>query len=86
MRKADNSVVDGIRDTAVLLKLGRLKFCECCKDTIREFGLYRWDDKSSQDTVIKENDHAMDETRYFVRTVMRKRFREIISVEGGEAE
>lgn len=77
--KADNSVVDGIRDTAVLLKLGRLQFCECCKDTIREFGLYRWDEKSQKDAVIKENDHAMDETRYFVRTVMRKYLKRIAS-------
>lgn len=52
---ADNSVLDGIRDTATLLQLGRLHFCKCCKDTIREFGLYRWDEKSvGKDTPLKE--------------------------------
>lgn len=74
---ADNSVLDGIRDTSVLLKLGRLQFCACCTDTIREFGLYRWNEKKSEDGVIKENDHAMDETRYFVRTAMRRTLKEI---------
>lgn len=74
---ANNRVLDGIRDTSVLLKLGRLQFCECCTDTIREFGLYRWNEKSAEDVVVKENDHAMDETRYFVRTAMRRTLKEI---------
>lgn len=74
---ANNRVLDGIRDTSVLLKLGRLQFCECCTDTIREFGLYRWNEKSVEDVVVKENDHAMDETRYFVRTAMRRTLKEI---------
>ena len=41
-----------------------------CKDCIREFGLYRWDEKKTSDTVLKENDHAMDDIRYFVSTVL----------------
>ena len=68
VRKADNAVVDGIRDTATLLENGYLQFDESCKDTIREFGLYRWDEKSPVDRPIKENDHAMDDVRYFVRS------------------
>lgn len=68
--KADNSVLDGIRDTAALLQFDRLHFCSGCKDIIREFGLYRWDENSTVDKPIKENDHAMDDMRYFVRTVM----------------
>ena len=70
--KADNSVLDGIRDTSTLLQLGRLHICECCKDIVREFGLYRWDEDAVNDKPIKENDHAMDDTRYFVRTAMYK--------------
>lgn len=46
-----------------------------CKDCIREFGLYRWDEKKTADTVLKENDHAMDEVRYFCNTVLRKKFK-----------
>lgn len=44
-----------------------------CRDSIREFGLYRWDEKSNEDRPIKENDHAMDDIRYFVMTVLKNR-------------
>lgn len=75
VRKADNSVLDGIRDTSTLLQLGRLQFHACCADCIREFGLYRWDEDAAEDKPVKENDHAMDDVRYFVRDVMRKPLR-----------
>lgn len=76
VQKADNSVLDGIRRTAVYLKNGNIKIHRSCVDTIREFGLYRWDEKKTVDTVVKENDHAMDDIRYFCNTIMRKRVRE----------
>lgn len=66
--KADNTVIEGIQHTATALADGRIYFNDCCKSTIREFGLYSWDDKATEDTVIKENDHAMDAVRYFVQT------------------
>ena len=53
-----------------LLENDRIFICECCEDIIREFALYRWDEKSGKDSVIKENDHAMDDMRYFVNTAM----------------
>lgn len=65
VQQADNSVLDGIRRTAVCLRDGVIKIHRSCKDSIREFGLYRWDDKSAEDRVIKDNDHAMDDIRYF---------------------
>lgn len=68
VRKADNAVVDGIRRTASALANKRIMFNDCCKNTLREFGEYAWDDKAGEDTVIKENDHAMDAVRYFVMT------------------
>lgn len=71
VKKANNDVLDGIRRTAVLLKNGNVKIHRSCVDSIAEFGLYRWDDKASADTVIKENDHAMDDIRYFCNTVLR---------------
>lgn len=73
VQQADNSVLDGIRRTAVYLKNGNIKVHRSCVDSIREFGLYRWDEKKSTDTVVKENDHAMDDVRYFCNTIMRKR-------------
>lgn len=76
VRKARNDVLNGIRTTMNMLNNNKLFFCECCKDTFREFALYRWDDKKSheKDTVIKENDHAMDDIRYFCYTVLRRIF------------
>lgn len=73
--KADNNVLDGIRLTGALLQAGKLRFHKSCTNTFQEFGAYVWDEKSTTDAVIKENDHAMDMIRYFVQTVMRKEIR-----------
>lgn len=76
VRQADNTVMDGIRRTATYLKNGNIKIHRSCTDTIREFALYRWDEKQTEDKVIKENDHAMDDIRYFCNSVMRRKVRE----------
>lgn len=75
VRKAKNDVLDGIRLTSTLLKTCVIQINSSCKDAIREFGLYRWDEESPEDKPIKENDHAMDDIRYFCSTVMRSRNR-----------
>jgi PBSX family phage terminase large subunit len=71
VRKAENSVLNGIRQTAVALREGKIRICRCCTDAVREFGLYRWDEGRADDAPVKENDHAMDDIRYFVTTVLR---------------
>ena len=68
--KADNDVVSGIRNVSSMLSQGRLMFHESCRDTIREFGLYRWNESSGRDAPVKENDHAMDDIRYFVTDML----------------
>lgn len=69
--KAVNDVLSGIRLTADLLKSGGIVICKPCFDTIREFGMYCWDDNlTGRDVVKKENDHAMDDIRYFAATVL----------------
>lgn len=70
VNKANNDVMVGIQHTASCLAERRVLVNDCCKNTIREFGLYSWDDdeKKTVDAVIKENDHAMDAVRYFVQT------------------
>lgn len=73
--QADNAVEDGIRRVAVFLKGGNIKIHRSCVDSIREFGLYRWDEKSEEDRVIKENDHAMDDIRYFCNTIMKNKIK-----------
>ena len=75
VRKAKNEVLPGIRLVATLLKGGVLYIAPCCKDTIREFGLYRWEDKAERDSVVKENDHAMDDIRYFCASVLRRQIK-----------
>ena len=67
---ADNNVVNGIRQVSSALKSGRIHICRCCKWSIKEFSLYCWNDDVSRDTPVKENDHAMDDIRYFVATVL----------------
>lgn len=73
--KAKNDVLDGIRVTSGYLKSGKIKVTPECKGILAEFGLYRWDAKAAKDTVIKENDHAMDDMRYFCYTVLNKEWR-----------
>lgn len=67
---AKNDVLDGIRRVQDALREEKLLFSEECTDTIREFALYRWQENAQKDSVVKENDHAMDDIRYFVSTVL----------------
>mgnify|MGYP004525107373 FL=1 len=73
VRKARNDVLPGLMTTARFLQDGVIKIHRDCKDSIREFGLYRWDEKSTEDKVVKENDHAMDDIRYFCYTILRNK-------------
>jgi PBSX family phage terminase large subunit len=75
VRKANNDVLDGIRVTGTLLQNGKILIHSSCEDAIREFGIYRWDEDSTEDRVIKEFDHAMDDIRYFCNTILKKRLR-----------
>ena len=73
VRKADNDVISGIRATADALKSGRIVICTPCRDCLREMEEYVWDLRSGQkDQVKKEHDHAMDDMRYFVSTVLKQ--------------
>lgn len=75
--KAKNDVLEGIRNMGTALGKGLIKFDKTCKDSIREFYSYMWDEKAverGEDKPVKQHDHAKDEERYFVNTiVMRKK-------------
>lgn len=74
VRKANNSVLDGIRLVATLLNSNKIFFDISCDNTIKEFGSYAWDKKAAdngEDKPIKEHDHAMDAVRYFCNTMLR---------------
>lgn len=66
---ADNAVLDGIRETAMALKTGRIRINKDCSDWKREASSYVWDETKIEDTPVKVEDHAMDATRYFVHTM-----------------
>jgi len=72
---ANNHVLDGIRLTGTLLQTGRILIHRNCGDCIRELESYRWDTEAPVDTVIKENDHAMDDMRYFCATILGRELR-----------
>ena len=72
MSRASNAVADGLRVTADLLKRRRIVICRNCTDCLRELALYRWAD-GGHDTPRKEDDHAMDEMRYFAMSVAARR-------------
>lgn len=67
---AKNDVLDGIRQVSDALKQELIYFSPECEDTLREFSLYKWDEKAVRDAPRKENDHAMDDLRYFVTTAL----------------
>ena len=67
---AKNDVIDGIRRVSDALKERRILFSQSCTDCLREFALYRWDNTAARDAPRKEYDHAMDDVRYFVSTVL----------------
>lgn len=76
--KADNDVLNGIQDVTKFLNAGVLFFHRSCKNTFDEFETYSWDEDAVDDTVIKENDHSMDQLRYFCRTALRNELKWIV--------
>lgn len=75
IKKAKNDVLDGIRFVGNMLNLGALLFSEDCKETIKEFSSYIWDEKAlerGEDKPIKQHDHCMDAVRYFAYTIIRR--------------
>lgn len=68
VRKADNDVLDGIRETATAMRTGTIKVSGKIKEWQDEAGGYVWDDSEGIEHPVKVNDHYMDATRYFVKT------------------
>lgn len=68
VRKADNAVLDGIRETATAMQKGYIKINPAIKEWKKEAEGYVWDERSSEEKPVKTNDHYMDSMRYFVKT------------------
>lgn len=69
-RPAYNAVIEGIRNTATAMKTGKIMIDASCTALIGELQGYSWDEKVQEDRPIKENDHACDDMRYFVNTIV----------------
>jgi hypothetical protein len=73
-KKADNAVLDGIRDVASLIGADRLRIHESCAEVRRELSAYVWDAKAQargEDAPAKSDDHGPDALRYGVRHLRR---------------
>lgn len=68
VRKGDNNVLDGIRETASAIRMGRIKIDRNIKEWQEEAGGYAWEDTDGTERPIKVNDHLCDAVRYFVKT------------------
>lgn len=66
---ADNAVLDGIRETATAMKLGKIKISPLCENWKKEVQGYVWDDCEGEDRPVKVADHLQDSVRYFVKTM-----------------
>ena len=71
IRDADNSVLDGIRLKATMMKNGDYAICKKCKNYINEMYSYVWDSKwqdKGEDKPMKKDDHCQDAGRYTILT------------------
>ena len=65
---ANNDVLNGIRNTSTAMRRGLIKVHTRCKNWRNEAQGYIWDTKSIEERPVKDLDHLMDATRYFVNT------------------
>jgi len=69
---ADNDVVNGIMTHSRMLKSGEFAVSSDCKNSIREYQSYVWDEKAQdkgEDKPKKDNDHSMDQIRYLLHSL-----------------
>lgn len=67
--QADNNVYEyGLQNTNIAIARGLIKVHRRCENWIDEAQSYVWNASAIEDQVVKEYDHLMDATRYFVNT------------------
>lgn len=74
--KGKNDVANGIRETATVLQNGKIKIHSGLKNWKKEAQGYAWDESTTEDKPIKQDDHLMDAMRYFVKTMHISRVQE----------
>lgn len=80
LRKAQNEVYSGITNTYNRLGTGKLKVFRTLQNFMKEYMLYRYDDKGR---VVKERDHLMDCMRYIVNNIRYAMSQEALTNGGG---
>lgn len=70
---ANNEVLTGISKVSQALNKELIYFDKSCVNSFSEFSLYQWEQNSIRDYPRKEFDHAMDDIRYFVNTIVMNR-------------
>src|SRR5699024_8153752 len=77
--KADNTVLDGIRNVSTLLSNGLLKIVkEEGPGLIQEMASYVWDEKAAErgeDKPMKVDDHGPDGLRYCIRMIFSRYYK-----------
>ena len=71
IKDCKNDVLNGIQCVSTHLTVGNLKILSSCKELIKEFFTYSWDEKASNrgvDQPLKANDHLLDALRYAIFT------------------
>ena len=71
MQEAKNDVIDGIRTVSTFLGSGRYTVDPSCKETLKSYASYVWDEKAQkrgEDKPLKQFDHAVDRDRYGIFT------------------
>ena len=68
VRKADNAVADGLRETATCMDKGYIKINKSLTPVVKELSGYMWDAKKADETPVKDKDHACDALRYLCKT------------------
>lgn len=73
VRYAKNDVSQGIENTGTAFNLNQFKIDKQCKNIIKELYSYSWDEKAAEKGIekpIKVLDHACDDMRYFINTII----------------
>lgn len=74
-----------IGNTAYALLSKRIKICNSCEESMREFSLYHYClNKEGRKIPVEKNNRAMDEIRYFVHTILNGRWLERTTNQVGE--
>ena len=76
VKQGDNSVLEGIRLVATMLDKAKIKVNVKCVNWLKEIRGYVWDTKAQEhgkEKPVEIGDHAMDATRYFVKTIIPNR-------------